>query len=70
MAARQDDGARYCVLKILNTRGQYLEVGKNVPLGQAKPLRWVPPVGAGVDLCDPELTGTADLRISSLSWSH
>jgi hypothetical protein len=31
-AFRQEDGARYCVLKVLNTRGQYLEVGKNVPL--------------------------------------
>jgi hypothetical protein len=25
-------------------RGQYLEVGKNVPLGQAEPLRGIPPV--------------------------
>jgi hypothetical protein len=66
-AARQGNSARYCLLKVLNTRGQYLEVGKNVPLGQAEPLRWSPPVDAGSDLRNPGMTGMADLRISSLS---
>jgi hypothetical protein len=61
------NSARYCVLKVLNTRGQSLEVGKNVPLGQAEPLRWIPPVDTGVDLRNPGATGTPDLQISSLS---
>jgi hypothetical protein len=39
MTGQQDDIARYCILKVLNTRGQHLELGKNVPLGQAEPLR-------------------------------
>jgi hypothetical protein len=28
MNVRKDNGARYCVLKVLNARGQYLELGK------------------------------------------
>jgi hypothetical protein len=67
MAAHQGNSARYCVLKILNTRGQYLEVGKNMPLGQAEPLRWAPPVEAGVDLRDPGLTGATEFRINAVS---
>jgi hypothetical protein len=26
---QQDDKARYCILKVLNNRGQHLELGKN-----------------------------------------
>jgi hypothetical protein len=58
---------RDIVLKVLNTRRQYLELGKHTHLGQAEPLRWAPPVEAGVDLRNPRLEGTADLRVSSLS---
>jgi hypothetical protein len=39
MAVSKGNTAKYCVLKVLNTRGQYLELGKNICLGQAKPLR-------------------------------
>jgi hypothetical protein len=39
ITGQQDDNARYCILKVLNTRGQHLQLGKNVPLGQAEPLR-------------------------------
>jgi hypothetical protein len=42
MAVSKGNTAKYCVLKVLNTRGQYLELDKNVCLGQAEPLRWVP----------------------------
>jgi hypothetical protein len=66
MGDRQGNSAMYCVLKVLNTRGQHLEVGKNVPLGQAEPLRWASSAVARVDLCNPGLTGTADRRISAL----
>jgi hypothetical protein len=45
---QQDDNARYCILKVLNTRGQHLEQGTNIPLGQAEPLRWTPPKGTGI----------------------
>jgi hypothetical protein len=43
MNGQQDDSARYCILKVLNTRGQHLELGKNVPLGQTEPLSWTVP---------------------------
>jgi hypothetical protein len=66
-AARQSKSARNCVLKVLNTRYQYLEVGKHVPLGLAEPLRWTPAVDSGGNLQNSVLTGAADLRISSMS---
>jgi hypothetical protein len=50
LTGQQDDNARYCILKVLMTRGQHRELGKNVPLGQAEPLRWTPPQGAGIDI--------------------
>jgi hypothetical protein len=65
MAACEGDTAKYCVLKVLNTRRQYLELGKHIHLGQAEPLRWAPPVEAAFDLRNPGLEGTADLRVSS-----
>jgi hypothetical protein len=37
--SRQMSGARYCVLKVLNTRGQFLELGKNILIGIAEPFR-------------------------------
>jgi hypothetical protein len=64
---QQDDNARYCTLKVLNTRGQHLELGKNIPLGQAEPLRWIPPKGAALGFHG---TGSRDMtahRISSLT---
>jgi hypothetical protein len=67
MTVRKGNGARYCVLKVLNTRGQYLELGKNIRLGQAEPLRGIPPEKAGVDFRYPGRKGTADLRVSSVS---
>jgi hypothetical protein len=65
MTGRQANNARYCILKV--TRCQYLELGKNVPLGQAEPPKWSPPKGAGSDF---HSTGPRDMaapRISSLS---
>jgi hypothetical protein len=49
MTVRKGNGARYCVLNVLNTRGRYLELGKNMRLGHAEALREVPPEQAGVD---------------------
>jgi hypothetical protein len=63
----QDDKTRYCILKILNTRGQHLELGKNVPLGQAEPLSCTPPKGAGIDFRSTGLRDMAAHRISSLT---
>jgi hypothetical protein len=67
---RLDGNIRYCTLKVLNTRGQHLQMGKNVPLGQDEPLRWTPPKGAGIDF---RRTGSRDMaaqRISSLTgWN-
>lgn len=67
MTVRRDNGVRYCILKVLNTRGQYLELGKNIDLGQAEPLRGVPPEQAGVDFRCSGKKITRDLRISSIS---
>jgi hypothetical protein len=61
----QQDKARYCILKVLNTRGQYLELGKNVPVGQAEPLRRTPSTGAGIDFRSTGLRDMAAHRISS-----
>lgn len=44
-----------------------MEVGKNVPLGRAEPLRWAAPVGTGNDFHDPEVTEEIQLRINSLA---
>jgi hypothetical protein len=67
MTARRGNEARYCVLKVLNTRGQYFELGRNALLGQAEPLRDTPPVSAGIDFRNPRTRGTGTCRISSLN---
>jgi hypothetical protein len=64
---QQDDSARYCILKVLNTRGQHLEPGKNVPLGQAEPLKCTPPKGAGINFRRAGSRDKAAQRISSLT---
>jgi hypothetical protein len=67
MTVRKGNGARYCVLKVLNTRGQYLELGKKYTLWNAEPLRRIPPEQAGVDFRYPGRKEAADLRVSSVS---
>jgi hypothetical protein len=64
---QQDGNVRYCTLKVLNTRGQHLELGKNVLLGQAEPLEGTPPKGAGIDFRSTEWRDMAAHRISSLT---
>jgi hypothetical protein len=67
---RQNNTTRYCILKVLNTRRQHLELGKHVPFGQAEPLRGTPPVGAGRDSRHPGPRKTANHRISSLNGKN
>jgi transposase InsO family protein len=67
MTVRKGTGARYCVLKVLNTRGQYLELGKNIRLGQAEPLIGVAPEQAGVDFRCSGKKLKGGPRISSVS---
>jgi hypothetical protein len=64
---RRDDNVRYCTVKVLNTRGQHLELGKNVLLGQAEPLEGIPPKGAGIDFRSTRARDMAAHRIRSLS---
>jgi hypothetical protein len=64
---RTESTAKYCLLKLLNTRKQYLELGKNTQLGQAEPLRCTPASGMRFDSRPQEKDGVADGKINSIS---
>jgi hypothetical protein len=66
MAAHKGHATKYCILKLLNTRRQYLELGKHT-FRTGRAVSVGPSAEAGVDLRNPGLVGTADLRVSSLS---
>jgi hypothetical protein len=59
LQASTSNAARYCVLKILNTSRQHLEIGKHVKLGTAEAILRCAPRVTGFDSRNLEAGGTS-----------
>ena len=66
LQASKSNAARYCVLKILNTSRQHVEICKHVKLGTAEAILQCTPRVTGFDSQNLEAQGTSAGRVNSI----